>query len=235
MKHLARFIAVAAIVIAPFAVADTANADSIADVHPGMSIATNGGPLNGGSWCTLTAVGHDSAGRLLGLAAGHCIPPNSNSDVKSAGIDGNGPVIGHWITAPTGFPTIYTNSPQDLSHDGAFFEINSGLTVSNQLPNGTHVNSIGSAPVLLQHMCKFGQVTQETCGWVNFTGSPFGATAPIMPGDSGGPAYNASGPNQANVGLIGVTSAQFPTRFSAIQNILADAATQGITGFTPLP
>lgn len=243
MKKL--FAVAAAAVASLFVVAPmTAQAtDPLPTVHPGMSITMNGGPtqLPEGSTCTLAAVGHDSTGRLLGLAAGHCIPPSEAPEVYTSngpfGVGGNGVHIGNWITKPTGFPGIYTDpNNQDLSRDGAFFEILPGIPVSNQLPNGTRINGIQSAgPNFLQHHCKYGQLTQTTCGWVTKTGSPFESTAGAGPGDSGGPAYTASFPNQPTGKLLGITSAMMPNRYSDITNILADAATQGVTGFTPLP
>lgn len=206
---------------------------SIPIMAPGVSLETGGGVANGGGWCTLGAIGTDDQGRLLGLTGGHCIPPTHGigSSVEAA----NGVTIGHWVTVPTGFPGIYQNMPQDLSHDGAFFEFVPGIPVTNQMINGTRINAIqSSGPSLFQHFCKFGQVTGVSCGWVTGTGSPFVGTPPVLPGDSGGPAYTASAPHQATGAVLGLTSAILPTRFSDITNILADAAPQGVTGFTPI-
>lgn len=218
----------------------TANAASPV-VHPGMSIYTNNGVGIGGSgtWCTVAAVGHDDAGRLLGFTAGHCIPPNENPDVKIAGTQ---TVIGHWVTKPTGFPEIYTTPPPDISHDYAFFEILPQFAISNQLPNGTRINAIGNTPVVNNHHCKYGQVSRTTCGWVrNVTNNVATTTAGIIPGDSGGPAYTATAPGQPTGTLIGINSAGLPgpNQFSGISGIMADVISQGPNtpgiGFEPLP
>lgn len=239
MKRLIACLSALALSAAPLLFVGPAQSQAPAPVvHPGMSIAMKGGPLNmpnGGSTCTVAAVGKDDKGRLLGLAAGHCIPPDSNPEVQASntvlGLTG-GPVIGKWVTKPTGFPGIYTNpANQDLSHDGAFFEINPGVAVHNRLPNGVAINRIQSdGPAMWQTFCKFGQVSQTTCGLVTRAGvSPFESWMTlVLPGDSGGPAYVNNG------ALVGVTSAALPSRFSDITNILADSAPQGVTGFTPL-
>lgn len=216
----------------------------IPTVHPGMSITMNGGPINlpEGSTCTVAAVGTDDTGRLLGLAAGHCIPPSGAAEVYTSngplGFGGNGVHIGNWVTRPTGFPDIYTDpNNQVLAYDGAFFEILPGVAVSNRLPNGTRINGIQSeGPSQWQHHCKYGQSSFTTCGFVTRSGiSPFESTAGVLPGDSGGPAYTATLPYQSTGKLLGVTSAALPSRFADIDDILADVAHQGVTGFKPLP
>ncbi|QBZ72744.1 hypothetical protein PP304_gp204 [Gordonia phage Phendrix] len=200
-------------------------------LRPGMGIEIDGGLTGGGTICSIAAIGHDASGRLLGLTAGHCIQADNpdNGVVQVSGV-----TVGHFVTKPTGFPDIYTKSPQNISRDGAFFEIVDGVAVSNKTPNGVAINRIGQAPRFLWHFCKFGQISRETCGFVTRTGSPFEGTTPVLPGDSGGAVYDAPLPNRSSAGLIGVTSAMLPSRFSAIGNILADAAPQGVVNFTPL-
>lgn len=241
-KKLGIAILGAAAAVATVGVATDAGAQAPPTVHPGMSITMNGGPTNlpEGSTCSVAAVGHDQSGRLLGLAAGHCIPPSEAPEVYTSngpfGVGGNGVHIGNWVTKPTGFPGIYTNQPQNLSYDGAFFEILPGTPVSNQLPNGTRINKIQSnGPGMWQHFCKYGQTTVETCGWVTKTGSPFEGTPGVAPGDSGGPAYAVPAPNWPSGALLGVSSAAFPSRWADITNILQDTASDGVSSFTPLP
>lgn len=227
------FAVIAASILATFTLAaPSATAQELPTMAPGVTVMTHSGPPEG-TWCTLGAIGNDDAGRLLGLTAGHCIPPDEAPEVRAA----DGTVIGNWVTKPTGFPTIYTDlENQDLSHDGAFFEFVDGVPVTNQMVNGTRIDGIQSAgPNLWQHHCKFGQVSGVTCGWVSKAGvSPFESSAGVIPGDSGGPAYTASWPNQATGKVLGITSAANPNRFSDITNILADSEPQGVVNFTPI-
>ncbi|MBO2447831.1 hypothetical protein J4573_12075 [Actinomadura barringtoniae] len=87
-------------------------------------------------------------------------------------------------------------------------------------------------------MCKYGQVTQRTCGVVTeFTDNVMYSWAGIFPGDSGGGVVLKGGFAGVN-SAINPSHANGPFQFTNIAGILADLNKQGPQtvgiGFQPL-
>lgn len=228
-----KMIALVAAAVAAVAPAFVWTAPAQADapvVRPGASILTGTG-LSGiedmtGTTCTVTAVGRDDQNRLLGLTAGHCVPQGTNKEVR---LTVGNVRVGEFITEPTGFPGIYTQTPPNLSRDGAFFLLDEGVVGSNVLPDGGKIWGLESTPWAWEHVCRFGQFSRAACGWtIASSGNvvTFSMIIPVIPGDSGGPVHQGGR-------LAGITSSY--NKFSGIDGILADAALDGVTGWAPLP
>ncbi|WP_407671088.1 S1 family peptidase [Nocardia stercoris] len=124
--------------------------------------------------CTLTTIGYDGAGRLVGLTAGHCGDPGSTVWAEQA--RGVGP-IGKFV-----------HSDHDLDYAVIQFDPNR-VTPVNRIGNTT-ITNVGQAASFPQVACKEGRTTGNTCGIVY--GDLFGDQSIwtqmcVVEGDSGAP------------------------------------------------
>ncbi|WP_051406784.1 serine protease [Nocardia sp. CNY236] len=155
----------------------------------GAAHAQTGPPVMGGGSgiiidgqfeCTLTTVGHDSAGRLVGLTAGHCGDPGS---LVYAEVDPGAGVIGRFA---------YSN--HDL--DYAVIQFTPGTIVPvNRIGNVT-ITEIGAPATFPQIVCKEGRTTGNTCGiaWgdVFRTNVETWSQMCVVEGDSGAPVVTGT-------------------------------------------
>lgn len=115
-------------------------------------------PMGGGSGiiinddviCTLTTIGHDNAGRLVGITAGHCGDPGAT--VVSEG-DQNAGVIGNFVV-----------SNSDL--DYAVIEFDPAKVTPVRSVGSATITSIGAPATFPALACKEGRTTGATCGIV---------------------------------------------------------------------
>ncbi|WP_433567723.1 trypsin-like peptidase domain-containing protein [Nocardia sp. CA-151230] len=125
--------------------------------------------------CTVTTVGHDAAGRLVGLTAGHC--GEQGSQVWAEQDRGAG-VIGHFVYSDT-----------DAALDYAVIQFDEGSIIPVNRIGNTTITGIGAPATFPMTSCKQGRTTGNTCGitWGDFqTGNTYTQIC-VAEGDSGGP------------------------------------------------
>ncbi|MBY8858872.1 S1 family peptidase [Nocardia sp. CA2R105] len=149
----------------------------------GVAHAAGGAPVIGGGSgiiidnqfeCTVTTIGHDRGGRLVGLTAGHC--GEAGAQVWAEQARGAG-VIGHFV---------YSN--HDL--DYAVIQFDPGkVTPTNHIGNVT-ITGVGAPAMFPNIVCKEGRTTGNTCGiaWGDiFQTDETWSQMCVVEGDSGAP------------------------------------------------
>lgn len=121
--------------------------------------------------CTLGVAGYDSAGRKVGITAGHCGAPGDM--VISAD---------SWKLGPSG-TVVYSQPGSDYS----VIEFGSNAQLSRSY-NGVTINELGGVAATGEMLCKMGVATGYTCG-VNWQQQGRKITSQVCAtaGDSGGP------------------------------------------------
>ncbi|MFI7664649.1 S1 family peptidase [Nocardia sp. NPDC049526] len=154
-----------------------------AGVQVGTAHATDPSVLGGGSGiivndqgvCTLTTIGHDAAGRLVGLTAGHCGEAGTTV-VADANRDAG--VVGTFA---------YANN--DMDYAVIVFDPDKVVPV-NRVGNTT-ITGLGGPAQFPDVACKEGYTTGQTCGLaygdVFQTDTWTWTQICVLPGDSGGP------------------------------------------------
>jgi len=196
-------------------------------------------PIGGGAgiiidtntYCTLTAIGNDNTGALIGFTSAHCGGPGA--EVTSEAAPDRGP-IGTMVTGNDG-----------LDYAVIRFDPAKVTPVSNW--NGFAINGIGPDPAFGQVACKLGRTTGYSCGVTWGPGEQPGTIVNQVcgkPGDSGAPVTV----NNKLVGMIhGAFTDAIPTCIikyiplhtpavtMSINAILADLAAKDRpgTGFVP--
>lgn len=218
---VARVVAVLAVVVAAvlsMAGIGTASAAPTIPLGGGSGIIVLKSGTSGDA-CTLTTIGTDSAGRLVGLTAGHCGTPGQT--VYSERFANRGPAG----------RIIQTNN--DLDYAVILFDRAKVIplrTVSN-----VTIRSIQTAaPQFPSILCKTGRTTGSTCGVTFFSDnvSHFSAIC-VAEGDSGSPVVIGDR-------LIGMVNAYYftacigPETGSNIGPILASMSRNGVTGYRPI-
>ena len=152
------------------------------------AVAAPGTPvLGGGSGiivddafeCTLTTIGYDGAGRLVGLTAGHC--GGAGAAVKAESNTKFG-VIGR-----------FAYSSKDL--DYAVIEFDAARVIPVNRIGNTTITNIGNPPGFLNLICKEGRTTGNTCGLAYgdvFQSNETWSQMCVIEGDSGGPVVMGS-------------------------------------------
>jgi hypothetical protein len=202
----------------------TATADGSVVLGGGAGIVVEG------SNCTLTTIGRDHAGELVGFTAGHCGGPGA--PVVAEGSESHGPV---GAVAAVG---------DGLDYGVIKFE--PAKVVPTASFAGFAINGIGPDPDWHAHACTNGAANGTQCGGIpSIPGpGPRGAMdhAVFQPGDDGGPVTSndlliglACGGNTApaNRGIPQIDFTQW-AKFSAIMNDVNAKGGPG-AGFTPIP
>lgn len=143
-----RFAAVFAAIVAmmcTFAVGTGSAAPGPAVLGGGSGIVINDELL-----CTVTTIGHDNAGRLIGLTAGHCGDAGSTVAAEYQPQSG---VVG----------TIVKSNP---NLDYAVIEFNPAKVAPTNTVGGVTITGIGAPAFFPQIACKEGRTTGNTCGIV---------------------------------------------------------------------
>ncbi|MCX4096489.1 S1 family peptidase [Nocardia sp. alder85J] len=150
---------------------------------PGVAHADPGGPVIGGGSgiiidnqfeCTVTTIGHDHTGRLVGLTAGHC--GDAGAQVWAEQARGAG-VIGKFV---------YSN--HDLDYAVIQFDPDR-ITPVNRVGNVT-ITGLGAPAQFPAVVCKEGRTTGNTCGiaWGDiFQTDETWTQMCVVEGDSGAP------------------------------------------------
>ncbi|MBF6213640.1 trypsin-like peptidase domain-containing protein [Nocardia puris] len=173
--------------------------------------------------CTLTAVGYDNAGRLVGLTAGHCGDPGNE---VFAEVDRGAGVIGRFA---------YSNPDLDY----AVIQFQPGAIIPVNRVGNVTITGIGAPPQFPMIVCKEGRTTGNTCGvtWgdVFRTNVETWTQMCVVEGDSGAPVV-------VGTTLVGMVNAylavacfgpEVGTNMDAIMNDLNGRGGVG-AGFRPI-
>lgn len=151
--------------------------------------------VNGESFCTLTAIGHDNAGRLVGFTSAHCGGPGAT--VSAEGADAAG-VLGTMVAGNEGL-------------DYAVIQFDPAKVTPTNNVNGFQIDGLGPDPGFGEVACKLGRTTGYSCGVTWGPGKDPGTIVNQVcgqPGDSGAPVTV----NNRLVGMIhGAYSEELPT------------------------
>lgn len=228
--------------------APSAHADDLHPIGGGTGIVQQVKQASGGGWtaetCTLTTVGYDGAGNLVGLTNAHCFldaagnkvigdkvyldttPAGTAANPAPAGFDLSSLAIG-----PIGTVT-YISTPNNYASGGtpgldyAVIKLDPTKVTPTQTvssPSGsTTITSIGPVPGFGTRMCKQGHRTGLTCG-ATLVRDKIWYTTLIWTwaGDSGSPVVNGTTLTGSDWGL---------QHFTPITSILADMNAQGGVG-----
>jgi hypothetical protein len=189
--------------------------------------------INGDTMCTLTTIGGDSAGELIGFTSAHCGAPGAQVAAEAAE---NAGVLGTMVAGN-----------DNLDYAVIKFDPAKVTPVANY--NGFLISGIGPDPAFGAIACKQGRTTGNSCGVTWGPGQDPGTIVMQVcgqPGDSGAPVTV----NNLLVGMIhGAFSDNLPTCIikyiplhtpavvMSFNAALADinAKHRPGAGFTPLP
>ena len=149
---------------------------------PATAVAADPVPMGGGAgividgdtFCTLTAIGNDRTGALIGFTSAHCGGPGAQ--VSAEGAEDRG-VIGTMVAGNDG-----------LDYAVIRFDPAKVTPVSNW--NGFIIDGLGPDPVFGQVACKLCRTTGYSCGVTWGPGQDPGTIVNQVcgrPGDSGAP------------------------------------------------
>ena len=149
---------------------------------PPIAAAEDPVPIGGGAgividhdtYCTLTTIGHDRSGALVGFTSAHCGGPGAQ--VSAEGAEDHG-VIGTMVAGNDG-----------LDYAVIRFDPAKVTPVSNW--NGFAIDGLGPDPMFGQVACKLGRTTGYSCGVTWGPGQDPGTIVNQVcgqPGDSGAP------------------------------------------------
>lgn len=170
----------------------------VAPAHAAVPVTLGGGSglvVDGETLCTLTAIGTDNRGNLIGFTSAHCGGPGAV--VAAEGQDAGG-VVGKMVAGNDGL-------------DYAVIQFDPAkVTPVNQV-NGFRIDGLGPDPKFGDVACKLGRTTGYSCGVTWGPGEQPGTIVNQVcgqPGDSGAPVTV----NNRLVGMIhGAFSEDLPT------------------------
>ena len=146
----------------------------VAQADPGPAIGGGSGIVVDDQFeCTVTTIGHDAAGHVVGLTAGHC--GEAGSQVTSEQ-DHDAGVIG-----------TFAYSNHDL--DYGVIQFNDNVVPVDRIGNVT-IDTVGTPPQFPSITCKEGRTTGNTCGlaWGDiFQTDETWTQMCVVEGDSGAP------------------------------------------------
>lgn len=205
-------------------------------VHAADPVPLGGGSglvVNGGTFCTLTAIGNDNKGNLVGFTSAHCGGPGA--EVAAEGAEASGPV-GTMVAG------------NDIL-DYAVIAFDPAKVAPVDTVNGFRIDGLAADPKFGDIACKLGRTTGSSCGVTWGPGQQPGTIVSQVcgqPGDSGAPVTV----NNQLVGMIhGAFSEDLPTCVTqyvplhtpavtmSMNAILADivAKDRPGSGFVPVP
>ena len=130
--------------------------------------------INGDTMCTLTTIGNDAAGELIGFTSAHCGGPGAK--VASEANENRGP-LGTMVAGNDNLDyAVIKFDPAKVTPVADF--------------NGFQIDGIGADPAFGQIACKQGRTTGNSCGVTWGPGQDPGTIVMQVcgrPGDSGAP------------------------------------------------
>ena len=168
----------------------TSRADGLVVLGGGSGIVVDGDTL-----CTLTAIGNDDRGNLIGFTSAHCGGPGAQVASERAEASG---VVGTMVAGNEGL-------------DYAVIQFDRAKVQPVNTIDGFEIDGLGPDPEFGENACKLGRTTGYSCG---VTWGPGDKPGTILnqvcgqPGDSGAPVTV----NNRLVGMIhGAFSEDLPT------------------------
>ena len=146
-----------------------ARADDLVPLGGGSGIV-----INGDTFCTLTTIGHDNRGKLIGFTSAHCGGPGAQVGSEAAADRG---VLGTMVAGNEGL-------------DYAVIEFDPQKVQPVDNVGGFLIDGLAPDPVFGEVACKLGRTTGQSCG---VTWGPGDKPGTILnqvcgqPGDSGAP------------------------------------------------
>lgn len=187
-----------ALSVAVFCAALTSIAVPAAPVGADAKVVMGGGAgivIGKDTLCTLTSIGHDKTGALIGFTSAHCGGPGAVVSAEDS--ESSGP-IGHMVAGNDSLDYAVIQFDPDKVTPVADF-------------GGFVISGIGPDPIFGQIACKQGRTTGNSCGVTWGPGQDPGTIVMQVcgrPGDSGGPVVV----NNLLVGMIhGAFSDALPT------------------------
>jgi hypothetical protein len=189
--------------------------------------------VNGDTMCTLTAIGKDNAGDMIGFTSAHCGGPGAQ--VAAEGAENKG-LLGTMVAGN-----------DDLDYAVIKFDPAKVTPMANY--NGFVINGIGPDPTFGQIACKQGRTTGNSCGVTWGMGQTPGTIVMQVcgrPGDSGAPVtvnnllvgmiHGAFSENLPNC-IIKYIPLHTPAVVMSMNSILADINSKNRpgAGFVPQP
>jgi hypothetical protein len=223
---LAVVVALISQLTSPFA--PTSQADALVPLGGGSGIV-----VNGDTFCTLTAIGNDNRGALIGFTSAHCGGPGAQ--VAAEGAEAQG-ILGTMVAGNDGL-------------DYAVIQFDPAKVQPVDTVNGFRIDGLAPDPKFGDVACKLGRTTGYSCGVTWGPGEQPGTIVNQVcgqPGDSGAPVTV----NDHLVGMIhGAFSEDLPTCVTqfvplhtpavtmSMNTILADitAKNRAGSGFVPVP
>jgi hypothetical protein len=217
----------ALVVLAALTAVPTAQADPLIPLGGGSGITVSSGDI-----CTLTTIGHDDKGSLIGFTSAHCGGPGEQVSTEAQPERG---VVGTMVAGNDGL-------------DYAVIDFDPKKVQPVATVNGFTIDGIAPDPKFGDIACKLGRTTGSSCGVTWGPGRDPGTIVNQVcgqPGDSGAPVTV----NNHLVGMIhGAFSQDLPTCVTqyvplhtpavtmSINAILADIAAKNRpgTGFVPV-
>jgi hypothetical protein len=146
-----------------------ARADDLVPLGGGSGIV-----IDGDTFCTLTTIGHDNRGKLIGFTSAHCGRPGAQVGSEAAADRG---VLGTMVAGNEGL-------------DYAVIEFDPQKVQPVDNVGGFLIDGLAPDPVFGEVACKLGRTTGQSCG---VTWGPGDKPGTILnqvcgqPGDSGAP------------------------------------------------
>ncbi|WP_336087753.1 serine protease [Nocardia sp. SSK8] len=167
---------------AMLAVAGALTAGPIGTAHAAAPAVLGGGSgiLVDGATCTLTTIGHDASGRLVGLTAAHCGPEGASIVAETNAEAGTVGTVG------------YRSEAMDYS----VITFDPAVVVPVNRVGNTTITGVGGPAQFPDIACKEGRSTAQTCGLAY--GDPLESGIAtltqicVVSGDSGGPVVVGS-------------------------------------------
>ena len=173
-------------------------APNVAVAHADEPVILGGGSgivVNGDTFCTLTTIGNDNRGNMIGFTSAHCGGPGAV--VSAEGAEASG-VLGTMVAGNDGL-------------DYAVIQFDPAKVRPVNNIKGFQINGIGPDPAFGEIACKLGRTTGYSCGVTWGPGEEPGTIVNQVcgrPGDSGAPVTV----NNRLVGMIhGAFTEELPT------------------------
>ncbi len=170
----------------------------VAPAHAVVPVTLGGGSglvVNGDTLCTLTTIGTDNRGNLVGFTSAHCGGPGAV--VAAEGAEGAG-VVGTMVAGNDGL-------------DYAVIQFDPQKVAPVNTVDGFRIDGLGPDPTFGEVACKLGRTTGYSCGVTWGPGEEPGTIVNQVcgqPGDSGAPVTV----DNRLVGMIhGAFSEELPT------------------------
>ena len=152
-------------------------APNVAVAHADEPVILGGGSgivVNGETFCTLTTIGNDNRGNMIGFTSAHCGGPGAVVSAEWAEASG---VVGTMVAGNDGL-------------DYAVIQFDPAKVRPVNNINGFQINGIGPDPAFGEIACKLGRTTGYSCGVTWGPGEEPGTIVNQVcgqPGDSGAP------------------------------------------------